>query len=188
MNISNNPSAIRSQKEITDALLLLMNKYPYGEITVKQILLEARIARMTFYRNYESKDDVLISLIKSILREYFDIVNTGKVDLLTTIFSFADKNRSLILILEKNNMLHILLQCINDYLPMLHNSFFTDDNPFNVLMEGLDAEYIMALNIGAIYNVISLWVHRDMTETPESVRSNIDRYIKRIGKLQLKNI
>ena len=113
MNISNNPSAIRSQKEITDALLLLMNKYPYGEITVKQILLEARIARMTFYRNYESKDDVLISLIKSILREYFDIVNTGKVDLLTTIFSFADKNRSLILILEKNNMLHILLQCIN---------------------------------------------------------------------------
>ena len=108
MNISNNPSAIRSQKEITDALLLLMNKNPYGEITVKQILLEARIARMTFYRNYESKDDVLISLIKSILREYFDIVNTGKVDLLTTIFSFADKNRSLILILEKNNMLHIL--------------------------------------------------------------------------------
>ena len=67
MNVSSNPSALRSQKEITDALLLLMQKYPYDQISVKQILLEARIARMTFYRNYDSKEDVLISLIKSIL-------------------------------------------------------------------------------------------------------------------------
>ncbi|MBR3636246.1 MAG: TetR/AcrR family transcriptional regulator [Lachnospiraceae bacterium] len=184
MNVSSNPSALRSQKEITDALLLLMQKYPYDQISVKQILLEARIARMTFYRNYDSKEDVLISLIKSILREYFDTVNTGKVDLLTTVFTFAYKNRSLILMLEKNNMLHILLQCINEYLPVLHNSFFTKDNPFNILMEGLNADYIMALNIGALYNVISLWVHKDMTDTPETVRSNIDQYIKRIGLLQ----
>ena len=58
MNVSSNPSALRSQKEITDALLLLMQKYPYDQISVKQILLEARIARMTFYRNY-----VIISLV-----------------------------------------------------------------------------------------------------------------------------
>ena len=183
MNISNNPSAIRSQKEITDALLVLMNKHPYDEITVKQILLEAKIARMTFYRNYDSKEDVLISLMKSILHDYFDVVNAGNVDLLTTIFSFADKHRSLILLLEKNNMLHLLLNCINEYLPFLHNRFYSKDNPFNVLLEGLDANYIMALNIGAVFNVIALWVHNGMREDPETVRQNIDQYIKRIGLL-----
>ena len=36
---SNNPSAIRSQKEITEALIGLMKEYPYDEIAVKQILL-----------------------------------------------------------------------------------------------------------------------------------------------------
>ena len=37
MTESNNPSAIRSKKEITDALFSLMQKHPYDEITVKQI-------------------------------------------------------------------------------------------------------------------------------------------------------
>ena len=44
---SKNPSAIRSQKEITQALLVLMHEYPYDEISVKQILLESKLARKT---------------------------------------------------------------------------------------------------------------------------------------------
>ena len=44
-----NPSAIRSQKEITEALIRLMNAAPYEEISVKQILLEAKLAQKTFY-------------------------------------------------------------------------------------------------------------------------------------------
>ena len=50
---SNNPSAVRSKTEITQALLKLMEEYPYSEITVKQIILTASLARKTFYRNYE---------------------------------------------------------------------------------------------------------------------------------------
>ena len=42
---SNNPSAIRSQKEIMEALIGLMKEYPYDEIAVKQILLESKLAR-----------------------------------------------------------------------------------------------------------------------------------------------
>ena len=66
-----NPSAIRSQKDITKALLNLMNEYPYEEISVKQILIDAKLARKTFYRNFESKDDVLLSLIREKLFCYF---------------------------------------------------------------------------------------------------------------------
>ena len=65
---SKNPSAIRSQKEITEALISLMREYPYSEISVKQIILESKLARKTFYRNFESKDDVLISLIRDNLK------------------------------------------------------------------------------------------------------------------------
>ena len=100
---SNNPSAIRSQKEITEALIGLMKEYPYDEIAVKQILLESKLARKTFYRNFESKDDVLLSLIRAILREYFYVVDKGDVDVLDTIFSFAVKNRDLLILLDRNN-------------------------------------------------------------------------------------
>ena len=86
MTESNNPSAIRSKNEITEALLSLMQNAPYNEISVKQIIMEARLARKTFYRNFESKDDVLISYLKGIIREYYNVVNTGKVNVLETIF------------------------------------------------------------------------------------------------------
>ena len=100
MYISDNPSAVRSQKEITAALLILMKEHPYNEITVKQILLESKLARKTFYRNFESKDDVLFSLLRCNLEEYFDIVNNAKGGVLDTIFEFADKNRELLMLLD----------------------------------------------------------------------------------------
>ena len=98
MNESNNPSAIRSKKQITDALLKLMEKYPYNEISVKQIVLEADLVRKTFYRNFDTKDDVLYSYIRSILIDYFDVVNNAKSDVLTAIFAFAVNNKKLLLL------------------------------------------------------------------------------------------
>ena len=68
MNDSKNPSAIRSKQEITDALLALMEKYPYNEISVKQIMLETGLVRKTFYRNFSSKDDVRSTLEKYLHR------------------------------------------------------------------------------------------------------------------------
>ncbi|MCI8937659.1 MAG: TetR/AcrR family transcriptional regulator [Lachnospiraceae bacterium] len=47
-----------------------MTQYPYTEITVKHILLEAGISRKTFYRNFSSKDDVLHTYIDTVLNDY----------------------------------------------------------------------------------------------------------------------
>ena len=185
MTESNNPSAIRSKQEITEALLSLMQTAPYNEISVKQIIIEARLARKTFYRNFESKDDVLISYLKGIIREYYDVVNTGKVNVLDTIFQYVDKNRDFLQLLEKHNMLHVPLQCINEYLPLLHSKFFNECKPATFLFKNLDSEYIMAFNIGAIWNVVTLWIHRGMTDTPETVKKNIAQYLKRMSKVSL---
>ena len=77
MNQSQNPSSIRSRKEITDALLKLMHEHPYQDISVKQIILETNLARRTFYRNYESKDDVLDSVITDKITEYAEELGLG---------------------------------------------------------------------------------------------------------------
>lgn len=179
MNNSVNPSAIRSRSEITQALLVLMQKYPYSEISIKQIILEAKLARKTFYRNFDSKDDVLTSMIKSTLHSYYDIVNSGRSDVLPTIFSFAEKNKEVLLLLDKNNMLHIVLQCMNEYGPLLRREFVSESNPFNKLFEGLDSNYLMAFNIGAFWNVIAMWIHNGMTDRPKDIMSMISRYLQR---------
>ena len=47
MNESKNPSAMRSKQQIINALLHLMEQYPYNEITVKQIIFETDLVRKT---------------------------------------------------------------------------------------------------------------------------------------------
>ena len=180
MNNSNNPSAIRSKNEITQALLSLMRSQAYSEITVKQIIVEAKLARKTFYRNYDSKDDVLFSLIKETLHKYYDIVNEGQGDVLSTVFVFAENNREILTLLDKNNMLHVVLHCMNEYGPLLRREFVSDSNPFNMLFEGLDSNYLMAFNIGAFWNLISVWIHNGMKDRPEDIISIIYKYLNRM--------
>ena len=177
---SKNPSAIRSQREITEALVSLMKESPYDEISVKQILLESGLAKKTFYRNFDSKDDVLFSKIRAELREYFSIVDGGKADVLTTIFAFAKKNKDLLLILDRNDMLHVVLKCMNENIRSHKQGQVSETNPFVQLFDGLDSEYLIALNIGAVWNVISFWVHGGMKESPEYVRDTIYQYLTRL--------
>ena len=70
MNNFQNPSAIRSKKESTDALLKLMQDHSYSEASVKQIVLETPLERKTFYNSFSSKDDVLDSIISNAIHEY----------------------------------------------------------------------------------------------------------------------
>lgn len=178
---SQNPSALRSQKEITDALIRLMKDIPYEEISVKQILLEAKLAKKTFYRNFESKDDVLLSMIRSEIHDYFSVIDSGNADTLSTIFVFAEKNKEMLLILDRNDMLHVVLKCMNENIRLHKTGQVSEANPFVYLFNGLDSEYLIALNIGAVWNVISLWVHCGMKDEPAYVKNTISQYIKKMN-------
>ena len=160
-----------------------MEKYTYEEISVKQIVLETDLVRKTFYRNFKSKDDVLRTHIRAILRDYFDIVNNAKGDVLTTVFAFADKNKKLLKLLDKNDMMYYVLQGMNEFILSMKDKTNPELNPFTKLFEGLDSDYLITLNIGGIWNVISLWVRRDMKDDPEDVKAAIKQYLIRIGTI-----
>ena len=153
MKASSNPSSIRSKKEITDAMIRLMQQHLFSEITVKQIVLEAKLERKTFYNNFSSKDDVLDSVINSAIYEYVQVLTTSADGPLSVIFNFCDKNRELLQLLHKNNLLYLLLLKLNVVIPF---------------------------NIGAIWNVIFKWVDRGMKDSPDYIRATLEEYLKKI--------
>ena len=65
MHNSENPSAIRSRKEITQALLMLMQDHPYSEITVKQIM---NVISMWIHRGMNDKPVDIMSMIYQYLQ------------------------------------------------------------------------------------------------------------------------
>ena len=58
---------------ITSALFSLMEKYPFEEITVTDIINKAGVSRMGFYRNYSSKENVVESFV---LEKFVDTIYT----------------------------------------------------------------------------------------------------------------
>ena len=207
MKKSQNPSAVRSRKEISNALLKLMQEYPYAEISVKQIIMETSLARKTFYLNFRSKDDVLESILDELIGEYtaalskaneknnpagtkyldeaISVDTTGKVDTITNplsvIFSFCDKNKDFLSLLHKNKMLYLLLIRLNEFLPEYSKTEDMSSNPFVKLMGELEPDYLIAFNVGAIWNVLFKWIDRGMVDSLDSIQETLKKYLKRIS-------
>lgn len=78
-------------------------------------------------------------------------------------------------------MLHIVLKCLNENTGLHKTGNVRETNPFVKLFDGLDSEYLIALNVGAIWNVIALWIHQGMEDDPGYVRETIRRYLKRLS-------
>lgn len=182
MNPSQNPSAIRSKQEITQALLQLMKTYPYEEITVKQILLESKVARKTFYRNFASKEDVLDAYIDSLLCHYIrSLQETSGCQLsniLDIIFTFCTQHCEFLLLLRDNKRLHLLLEKWNTCIPLLHRQIVSPNHPMFQSFSEEQVDCIIAFNIGAIWNVIVKWVENDMKDAPDAIRETLMGYLR----------
>lgn len=176
MNPTQNPSALRSKKIITETLITLLKDYPLSEITVKHILLESGISRKTFYRNFSSKEDVLSSYIDSILFEYKDKIiddsNITFTESFDIIFNFCAVNKELLIILKNNNLLYLPLMKLNTLLPTLHKDI---DN----------RSYLIYFNIGGIWNIIVNWINNDMLDSADKIKRNLIDYLSDINNISL---
>lgn len=181
MNPSQNPSAIRSKNEITDALLQLMKTFPYNEITVKQIILESHVARKTFYRNFLSKDDVLDAYIDRIMYQYIGSLQQMKgcrlSNTLDIIFSFCIQYQNILFLLRDNNLMHLLLRKWNTFIPMIHNQIVDEDCSMFQTFSPEETSYIIAFNIGAVWNIIMKWLENDMIEKPDNIKKILIKYL-----------
>lgn len=81
----------RTKSWIFEALMLRMDEKPYDRITVSDICEKAGVARPTFYRNYEDKDDVIFEyLMHTFSTELLNAEKTGKSDKQDTIVLLFD--------------------------------------------------------------------------------------------------
>ena len=54
-------------------------------------------------------------------------------------------------------------------------------NSFAQMIGDLDPDYLIAFNIGAIWNIIFKWVDCGMTDSPDEIKATLEEYLKRIN-------
>ena len=59
----------RTNRSLTAALIELTSQRPYASIQVRDITDQADVGYATFYRHYDSKDDLMLSVFKNITEE-----------------------------------------------------------------------------------------------------------------------
>ena len=69
LRLSNQESNAITKECIETALISLMDKKNFNEITITDIIQRAGVSRASYYRNYESKEDILSGYIQSIFKE-----------------------------------------------------------------------------------------------------------------------
>ena len=57
---------------LTEALLKLMEKKPFNEINVSELCEKAGVARASFYRNYDSMQEILTNYLSSVTDEWWE--------------------------------------------------------------------------------------------------------------------
>ena len=63
-------SNLRVRRAITDALFSLMKESELSRISIADIIRGAGVARVSFYRNYGSKEDVFDKNLQDIVEQY----------------------------------------------------------------------------------------------------------------------
>ena len=107
----------KRQREIEMALLNLMSKKSYSEISITELCKNLGMPRKTFYRYFESKEDTLYALIEHTMNEYqyffTDSGRDGKRTLSGEIgnyYKFWICHKPLLDALYKNNMLEKIME------------------------------------------------------------------------------
>lgn len=84
-------------EHITDALLKLLREKPIEAISISELCGQAGIGRASFYRNFNSREDILRSYIHQLFQEWAAEVppeeNRPLSELLRSLFSHFEKHR-----------------------------------------------------------------------------------------------
>ena len=155
---------IRVKKDITDTLLALMHEKSFAKITITEIIEKANVARASFYRNYDSKEDVLMTLVDDVLDDFmnkadYDLSNYYTYDHVLRCFQYFKRYDKYMLSLCEFGYGSRLLYKLNRF----HEKISKPE-----VMQSVD-KYKVYIFMGALFNTAVNWLESGAKEAPEEI-------------------
>jgi AcrR family transcriptional regulator len=170
---STNPTAQQSQRWIIQALLDLMENTQYDKINVSEICRKADLDRRTFYRNFDSKKDVLEAYINLLGEEYIHqytmIENPSSYTASKFFFEFWSRHLYFIENIKKCGLSDFVFQQFEKFTKKHTELLIGDD------VHKLPTEYVFAYRIGGFWNAMLTWVAKNALLSPDEIASIISQ-------------
>ena len=161
---------LRVKGAITDALFALLQEQPLDRITITDLIRRAGVARVSFYRNYASKEDVLVTLVRDVLDEYRRSAD----------YDLSDYTSRVNVVRAFNCFLRYRSYAINLYHSGFGAMLLEELNRFHVEIAGSmpassPRRYRLYAFIGALFNTAIVWLQED---APCSVETIADVFLE----------
>lgn len=146
---------------IADALIKLLESKPYDKITVREITDCAKVGRATYFRQFSSKDDVLIYKVKLLWRRWvenrlLDKKHIYSAENLMTFFEFIYSIRSINSVLMKADKMNVLIIALSEEFGLNDTKDPAERYRFRFIAFG-------------ITGVLTEWIKRDYLEPPKDM-------------------
>ena len=159
---------------IAKALIQLMEKESLEHITITALVKVANVSRMTFYKYYTCKMEVLTDYVYEIMNVYMeetkertDIGRFRELKHICHCFEFFKSYHLEIGILVKSNMYSVIINVLNDYMD-------------TYILPICDySRYELYYYAGALCNTYIKWIEADMKETPEEIATMVYKHLGR---------
>ena len=173
MNHTKNPTALQSQEWILQALLDIMQDKDYDKITVSEVCRKAELDRRTFYRNYDSKKDVLQQYVDRLCHEYLaEFHKTDRPDQYSAtllFFRFWKKHLQFIKNIRGCGLSTYVFDQFKNF-SQSQEDFLIGKNEQNDKMN-----YILAFQIGGFWNVMLTWAENNAEPSPEELAALLSK-------------
>jgi len=159
------------KEAVFEALLQMLKTRSLDEVHINQLVQKAGICRTSYYRNFDSKEDILIQYLNLIYEDYFknyDFTSNQKKD--ETIYDFVyqricfiKKHRNFFVILQKEKLLYSVFRQID--LNNLH--CLLQHTKKNDILNS----YQIAIAVGITTAIIDEWINSEFKETEHDLAS-----------------
>lgn len=152
----------KAREYITESLFLLMKQKDYQSITITDITKRAGVNRVTFYRNFNSKDEIINKYLEKSFNDWGKRwEESGDTNIPYQLFKYFDEQRDFISLLYKSNLQNFLI----DYIVLICNSQKEENNIL---------AYMKSMFAYGLFGFCNEWYLRGMQETPEDMIKLLD--------------
>jgi AcrR family transcriptional regulator len=165
----------RTRKLLQNALIRLLRQKLLAKIQIKEIVEEADVSRTTFYQHFETKEQLLFSLIDDLFEKIYTVVFREReseedfdvLELLTASYEqWRLHSEELRWVLQVENK-DLLIAALGVHIQALKHEAFKHMMP-NPAFRAYE-EYESSFVSGGLYMLIRDWVSNDMRESPETM-------------------
>lgn len=155
MSMNNEQKNTYVKRQMTAALLRLLKEKNFADISVSELTSAAKVGRVSFYRNYRNKEDVLKSESDRLVKEWGELYESNPESqpetLFPSLFDFYRAHKDFYLTLYNAGMSSVIMETIVKTIQITPE------------MPNLEA-YMKSFWAYGIYGWMFEWIKRGMKE------------------------